>query len=329
MNDPKYSQLPFDFKDNVLSAILTNQHECIYFKDLNSKFIAMSQYMADYFNLDSMESGIGKSDFDFFTRQHAQQAYEDEQEVIRTQKPILGKIEMETWEDDLISYVVTSKYPLYDNAGNVIGTWGHSINIALSNQNNSDLKIPKAKEIEQSFDASHSSIIDTLTGLKNVKAFYEFMNLYYQDSMNNLSVPDKDHFLVLIDLKDFKEVNKEFGYNFGNNAIAFIGNLLNTNLIDHVQLFRYGGDQFALLIKNYSFDSVLEYCEKLLQLILNARFTFEGFSTKMTACIGVARFKESLPFGNIHDIINQTDKRLFEAKLHTTPTIIHNNSYRK
>lgn len=328
MEDSLLSKLPVDFNDSILHAMLSNEHECIYFKDIHSRFIAMSQYMADYFNLDSIENGIGKSDFDFFTRQHAQQAYDDEQEVIRTHKPILGKIEMETWEGDLISYVVTSKYPLYDKNGNIIGTWGHSINIALGNQNNSDIKIPKAKEIEQSFDTSNSSVIDSLTGLKNVKAFYEYMNLYYQDSMNSLSIPDKDHFLVLIDIKDFKDVNKEFGHNFGNHALAHIGNLLSSNLIDHIDLFRYGGDQFALLIKNHNLDSVLDYCNRLLDLILNSRFTFEGFSTKMVASMGIARFKESLPFGNIHDIINQTDKRLYEAKLRPGSVIIHNNNYR-
>lgn len=328
MDNSLFNQLPSDFNNTVINAITSNLHECIYFKDLNSKFILISQFMANYFNLNSIEEAIGKSDFDFFTRQHAQQAYEDEQMVIRTQQPILGKIEMETWENDFISYVVTSKYPLYNAKGTLIGTWGHSINIAITNENNSDIKIPKAKAIEQSFDASNSTIIDSLTGLKNVKAFYEVMNLFYQDSMNSLSLPEKEHYLVLVDLKDFKTINKEYGHNFGNNAIAFIGNLINTNLIENGELFRYGGDEFAILVKNQSFDSLMQFCTDLLTQISKTRFTFEGFSTKMSACIGISRFKESLPFGNIHDIINQTDKRLFEAKMQQNPTIIYNNSYR-
>jgi len=328
MKNTLFEQLPFDFKDSVIHAITSNNHESIYFKDIHSRFTMMSQYMVNYFNLGSVEECIGKSDFDFFTRQHAQQAYEDEQEIIRTQQPILGKVEMETWENDMISYVVTSKYPLYDIQGKLIGTWGHSINIALSNENHSDLKIPKAKALEQSFDSSNSSIIDSLTGLKNVKAFYEFMNLFYQDSMNSLSIPDKEHFLVLIDLKNFKTVNEAFGHDFGSNAIAFVGNLLMTRIGEHTELFRYGGDEFAMLIKNHSFSSILDICNTLLHDIASAEFTFKDNTTNIYACMGISRFKESLPFGNIHDIINQTEKRLFEAKMQQAPTIIYNNSYK-
>jgi diguanylate cyclase (GGDEF)-like protein len=327
MNNSLFDNLPYDFNNTIINAITSNLHESIYFKDLNSKFMIVSQFMANYFNLESIEDVIGKSDFDFFTRQHAQQAYEDEQMIIRTKQPILGKIEMETWENEMISYVVSSKYPLYDSQGNIIGTWGHSINMALSNENNSDMKIPKAKAIEQSLE-TNSTIIDSLTGLRNVKAFYEFMNLFYQDAMNSLSLPEKEHYLILIDLKDFKNINKEYGHNYGNQAIVFIGNLIAGNLIDHSELFRYGGDKYAILVKHQNFDQIMEFCSGILAKISKTRFTYEGFSTKINACIGLSRFRESLPFGNIHDIINQADKRLFEAKIQQHPAIIYNNSYR-
>ena len=82
--------------------------------------------MAKLFNLKSPDDLIGKSDFDFFDDEHAQPAFNDELNIIKTKKPILNKIEKEVKKDGEISYVRTSKMPLLDTKGKVIGTFGIS-----------------------------------------------------------------------------------------------------------------------------------------------------------------------------------------------------------
>ncbi len=89
----------------------------------------MSKSQADRFGLSDPKEAIGKTDFDFFTEEHARPAFEDEQRIIRTGQPIVGIEEKETWPDGGISWVSTTKMPLLDEKGEIIGTFGISRDI--------------------------------------------------------------------------------------------------------------------------------------------------------------------------------------------------------
>jgi PAS domain S-box-containing protein len=114
---------------HMLRALMDSSTDAIYFKDRESRFIRCSTGIASVFKLDSADQAIGKSDFDFHGKEHAQQAFEDEQEIIRTGRPMIGKSEKETWQDGHITWALTSKWPLYGEHGEVIGTFGISKNI--------------------------------------------------------------------------------------------------------------------------------------------------------------------------------------------------------
>ena len=67
----------------------------------------------------------GLTDFDLFTEEHAKQAYEDEQEILRTEKPI-SKVEKETWENSEDTWVSSTKAPFYLSSGRLVGIIGIS-----------------------------------------------------------------------------------------------------------------------------------------------------------------------------------------------------------
>lgn len=117
----------------MLDSLMNGLAENIYFKDLESKFIRISNNMLGGFNAERQEQVVGKSDFDFFTDEHARPAYEAEQEIIRTGEPLLNLIEKETYEDGRIAYVSTTKMPLKDEGGSIIGTFGISRDITDAN----------------------------------------------------------------------------------------------------------------------------------------------------------------------------------------------------
>lgn len=110
----------------LMHSMMENVVDQIYFKDLNSLFIRTSRNVISRFNLESDNQIVGKSDFDFFALEHAQMAFDIEQKIIETGKPIAGLIEKEVWPDGHVTWASTTRAPLCDRKGNVIGTFGIS-----------------------------------------------------------------------------------------------------------------------------------------------------------------------------------------------------------
>jgi PAS domain S-box-containing protein len=118
----------------LLHTLMDNLPDAIYFKDRESRFTRTNKAHAKQFGLSHHAQAVGKTDFDFFTAEHAQPAYNDEQEIIRTGQPVVNKEERETWPDGRVTWVSTTKMPLRDAHGNIIGTFGVSRDITQHKQ---------------------------------------------------------------------------------------------------------------------------------------------------------------------------------------------------
>ena len=114
---------------HLLYTLMDNLPALIYFKDRESHFTRINKAHAKLFGLSDPAQAVGKSDFDFFTAEHAQEAYRDEQEIIRTGQPLVDREEKETWSDGRVTWASITKMPLRDANGNIIGTFGVSRDI--------------------------------------------------------------------------------------------------------------------------------------------------------------------------------------------------------
>jgi PAS domain S-box-containing protein len=113
----------------LLRNLLANVPDHIYFKDRESRFILINPAMARLFGLRHPDEAIGKTDGDIFAPEHAEAAFADEQEILRTGKSLVGKDEKETWPNGTISWVTTTKLPLRNQRGDIVGTFGISRDI--------------------------------------------------------------------------------------------------------------------------------------------------------------------------------------------------------
>jgi two-component system, sensor histidine kinase and response regulator len=113
-----------------MSNLLSTSKERVYFKDLMSRFLFVSQgWIEAYTPGRTAEELTGKTDFDVFTKAHASAAFADEQEIIRTGEPLVGRVERETYTGRPDAWVSTTKIPLRDDRGEIIGTFGISRDI--------------------------------------------------------------------------------------------------------------------------------------------------------------------------------------------------------
>jgi PAS domain S-box-containing protein len=117
------------YEHDLLHTLMDNLPDAIYFKDTDSRLTRINKAQAERFGLSDPVQAIGKTDFDFFTKEHARPAYEDEQAIIRSGQPLVGKEEKETWPDGRTGWVSTTKMPLRDQEGRIVGTFGVSRDI--------------------------------------------------------------------------------------------------------------------------------------------------------------------------------------------------------
>ncbi|MEO0293343.1 MAG: PAS domain S-box protein [candidate division WOR-3 bacterium] len=198
-------------KNELLSNLLDNIPDNIYFKDKKSRFIAVSKALAKWVKAKSPEEMIGKTDFDYFTKEHAEPAFKDEQKVMRTGKPIIGKIEKETHLDGRVTWVSTTKIPRYDKEGNIIGTLGISRDVT------EEVKMrEKLRESEERNKAILSALPDLLFQVKKDGTFLSYFapneELLYAKPRDFLNKKIKDLLpekIASLAMKGIKEVLKK------------------------------------------------------------------------------------------------------------------------
>jgi two-component system, sensor histidine kinase and response regulator len=121
------SEAQLSLELTCMDNLLASSEERIYFKDSLSRFLLVSDgWIAAYAPGRTAQQLIGKTDFDVFSEHHASAAFADEQMIMRTGEPLVGKVELETFGAEPDAWVSTTKMPLRDGAGEIIGTFGIS-----------------------------------------------------------------------------------------------------------------------------------------------------------------------------------------------------------
>ena len=135
--------------------------EHIYFKDRECRFTRVNQSLARLFGFTGPDELIGKSDFDFFTSEHAQQAYDDEQALIRKRRSVCSTEEKETWPDGRETWVLTTKLPLPDPSGRIVGTFGISRDI--TERKHFERELQAAKEQAEAANRAKSEFLANMS----------------------------------------------------------------------------------------------------------------------------------------------------------------------
>lgn len=136
-----------------LDVLMDHVKEAVYFKDLKGRFLKINKVLAGWYGLKDPKKAVGKSDDDFFSANFAKLRSEADQEVAKTGIPKIDIEEKLVWPDGRITWASTTKVPLRDKKGKIVGTFGLSRDISG--------EIESQKEMRRA-DALYRSLVDNL-----------------------------------------------------------------------------------------------------------------------------------------------------------------------
>jgi diguanylate cyclase (GGDEF)-like protein len=153
------------------------------------------------------------------------------------------------------------------------------------------------------------TITDECTGLFNVRHLYRQM-----ESEIDRARRFKSHFsLIFIDLDYFKQVNDEYGHLIGSRVLAEVGRGLRSLVREVDSVFRYGGDEFIVLLPETGKVGARKTAEHLLTALREMRFAIsDGLKLEVRASFGVATFPED--GRSVHEIIRSADTMMYLVK---------------
>ena len=291
----------------VTQTIMNNSEDTVYFKNLDSKFILNSKAHANQFNEKDPRDMIGKSDYDYFPAEFVDLALKDEQSIIESGKPVLGRIERWDKPTGETVWFQAYKYPLYDKQGQIIGTWGTSRNITPLMEAEEELKHLNIQLIEANKRLENLSIRDSLSGLYNHRHFFNTLEEF--DHRNERY--GHSYAIILLDIDEFKTVNDTYGHLFGDAVIQWVSNLVNRSTRLEDLCFRTGGDEFGIILQDGDLDNARIVADKLCALAQTHSINEDGNTANITLSIGVASSHEIKGHKNVYEL---ADQRMYTSK---------------
>ncbi len=278
-----------------MANLLSSTEERVYFKDLDSRFLLVSAgWVAAISPGRPVDQIIGKSDFDFFSKEHADAAFEDEQQVIRTGEPIVGKLERETFSYGVGGWVSTSKMPLRDAAGRIIGTFGISRDVTA--------------QIKAENALAYQVLHDPVTGLANRVALMDRLSqalLALERRPGRLAV-------LYVDLDSFKQINDSFGHASGDQVLSEVGRRLSA-LSRHVDtVARIGGDEFVVLCGALREDEDVAVIADRIVRGTRVPYVESGRDLSVTCSVGIVATRD--PLAEPDRLIRDADEAMYAAK---------------
>jgi len=152
------------------------------------------------------------------------------------------------------------------------------------------------------------AITDGLTNLYNRRYFYMVLENEIERARRYASPLS----LVMMDIDHFKRVNDKYGHLAGDDVLEAMAGLCKGLLRQADEMFRYGGEEFTILLPETNAELAMNVAERIRRTIAETVFNTDKEQVKISVSMGVTQFDPS--YASPGDFIETADKALYEAK---------------
>lgn len=277
----------------LLNLIIDNCFDQVFIKDLTSTLIYANKNLALHYGLKEVDQILGKSDFDFYSEEHAQETRKEELAIMQGGEPIIAKLYSETWPKGNETWNLCTKLPLKNRDGNIVGLIGFGRDITKDKR--------REKLIWQ------QSNYDALTGLPNRNFFVGSLN----SSIHEANAGHR-YTLIGLDIDRFKSFNDSYGHGCGDALLVHVAQCILNNVSDKDIVARVGSDEFLILIDNQSSSTSMVDLAIKIRTDIQAPFYYQNKRYDITCCLGAAEFPTDAL--NATDLIKYSEQALHSAK---------------
>ncbi|MDR3562128.1 MAG: GGDEF domain-containing protein [Negativicutes bacterium] len=155
-------------------------------------------------------------------------------------------------------------------------------------------------------EVQKQAFTDSLTGIPNRRAMDEFLErLFFAKENCNIGI-------LLIDVDEFKEINDKYGHHAGDMYLIALGRAITSDLRHGDIVFRYGGDEFVVVVRDVVQSSVLQMADRLQQRIEQLSIYWQEQQLSTTVSIGLTI--DDGHARNWDDLMRKADEALYVAK---------------
>jgi diguanylate cyclase (GGDEF)-like protein/PAS domain S-box-containing protein len=295
----------------LLDTLMEHIPDQIYFKDTKSRFIRVSRALASRWGLEDPAEAIGKTDFDFFAGEHAQKAFADEQRLLETGDPLVGIEEHETWQDGREAWVSTTKVPLRDRSGRIVGLFGISRDVTDKKLDELRLVEQAAQLAEQARALEQLTLLDELTGLSSRRG----LQAVGEQALYSARRAGTPVALLFIDVDGLKHINDTHGHAAGDDALRTVAQVIRHSIRDGDVAARIGGDEFCVLLLNTGGEAVNRVRERI-TAGTQAASAERSLAFTLSATIGSCEVDARTP-GSLTQLLERADTLMYEQKAQT------------
>ena len=279
----------------LLRTIIDTLPDRIYVKDSEGRLMLENAANLKVHGVQHHDEIIGKTVFDLFPREVAERIHAEDQAVIETGNPILNRERSSSDPSGAVQWHLTTKVPLQDASGKVIGVVGVNRDIT------------KRKQAEERL--AHLAEYDALTGLPNRSLFLDRLLVAINKAERNRQMAA----LMFIDLDRFKEINDTLGHATGDKVLKGAAVVLAASLRHSDTVARLGGDEFTIILENVvDVDQVTTAAEKIKLALSKPILTQGGQDIFVSASIGITLYP--LDANNVDALLQTADVAMYHAK---------------
>ena len=285
----------YDLERMCVRNLLEARAERVFFKDLESRFLLVSTgFLVDQAQGCDVGEVLGKSDFDFFSDEHATAAFADEQRIIRTGEPIIGKLEQESFQDRTGPWVASTKMPLLDDKGEIIGTFGISRDVTA--------------QVNAENALAYQVLHDPVTGLANRVALMDRLS----QALLGLERQPSRLAVLYVDLDHFKQINDSFGHDAGDQVLVEIGRRLSKFSRHSDTVARLGGDEFVVLCGALREEDDVGLIGERIVREVRGPYIEDGRDLSVTCSVGIVITSNAL--AEPEELIRDADEAMYDVK---------------